>query len=54
MIAALAFGFVIGHVRDADKMAFYQIHESIGHPLELDRILGSGDAEPIASAPATR
>lgn len=35
MIAALAFGFVIGHVRDADKMAFYQIHESIGATLFL-------------------
>lgn len=35
MVAALAFGFVIGHVRDADKMVFYQIHESIGATLFL-------------------
>ena len=30
LVGALAFGFVIGHVRDADKMRFYQIHESLG------------------------
>lgn len=35
MVAALALGFVIGHVRDADKMVFYQIHESIGATLFL-------------------
>ncbi len=33
MLGALALGFVIGHVRDADKMRFYQIHESIGATL---------------------
>ncbi|MFL1464160.1 cytochrome b [Roseococcus sp. DSY-14] len=30
LLGALAFGLVIGHVRDADKMRFYQIHESLG------------------------
>ncbi len=30
LVGALAFGFVIEHVREADKMRFYQIHESLG------------------------
>lgn len=30
MAIALPMGFVIGHIKDADKMAFYAIHESAG------------------------
>jgi cytochrome b561 len=30
MAVVLPFGFVIGHVKDSDKMAFYAIHESVG------------------------
>lgn len=30
MAVALSFGFVIKHVKDSDKMAFYAIHESAG------------------------
>ncbi len=30
MAVALPFGFVIGHVKDSDKMPFYAIHESAG------------------------
>lgn len=30
MLIALPTGFVIGHIKDSDKMAFYAIHESAG------------------------
>jgi cytochrome b561 len=30
MAVALPVGFVIGHIKDSDKMAFYAIHESAG------------------------
>lgn len=35
MLAALGFGFAIEHIREADKLRFYQIHESIGVTLFL-------------------
>jgi cytochrome b561 len=30
MAVALPVGFVIGHIKDSDKMAFYAVHESAG------------------------